>query len=180
LASGASKLELAPLIDETQAALEELRSVCRGVFPALLERRGLGPALSAFLDLSRPFAVLEVDESAERRMDKAAEAAAYLFCVEVAPTDRPCLITLRIAGPRLIVTVEVPDAPLDESTLADAWQHARDRVAALDGAVRVRREPTGSVKARAMIPLTAQLDREPAMAAQTSSSRSGPNADLGT
>ena len=36
---------LSPLISDVELALDELRTVCRGVFPALLERRGLAPAL---------------------------------------------------------------------------------------------------------------------------------------
>jgi len=180
LSRGVRDLDIARLIDETQCALEELRAVCRGVFPALLERRGLIPALTAFLDANCPQAILDIDESANVRVDKEAEAAAYLFCVEVVPPHRPCMITLHVVGRRLVATIEVPDAGLADSAFAGAWQHARDRVAALDGAVRVRRAQSGSVKVRAMIPLDVQQDREPAMSAQTSSSRSGPNADLGT
>jgi hypothetical protein len=180
LASGGQALDLARLISETQCALEELRAVCRGVFPALLERRGLVPALSAHLDTSCLQAVLDADQSAHHRVGKEAEAAAYLFCVEVVPTDRPCVITLRVVGARLLLTIDVPDARLADSAFEAAWQHGRDRVAALDGTVRVRREPAGSVKVRAMIPSAVQADREAPMSAHTSSSRSGPNADLGT
>src|SRR6478752_7033524 len=93
------------LIAQTELALENLRTVCRGVFPALLERRGMVPALSAQLDATRSPAQLEVAESAERRLDRAAEAAGYLFCVEVAPPDRPSVIALAVDDGTLTVTV---------------------------------------------------------------------------
>ena len=199
------------LIGEIERALEELRTVCRGVFPALLERRGLIPALSSQLDATHPLALLDVDGSADHRLDRAAEAAAYQFCIDVTPTDRRSVISLRVEDDRLVVTVSAEGswAAVDQSAPdpaggarpvtddADAWQHARDRVAALDGVVRVGRNGAGQVDAVAVIPLgdrTPQAhfsDQRPAMAgansgqetaiaAQTSSSRSGPNADFGT
>jgi hypothetical protein len=205
-------IALEQLIGEIERALEELRTVCRGVFPALLERRGLIPALSSQLDAAHPLAVLDVDDSADRRLNRAAEAAAYQFCIDVTPTDRRSEIALRVDGDRLIVTVSAsgswaavdhpqPDrasGALPVADDADAWQHARDRVAALDGEVRVRRNQAGHIEAVAVIPLGDQApqdsqsgDHQPAMAAansaqetaiaaQTSSSRSGPKADFGT
>jgi signal transduction histidine kinase len=177
--SMASDVEL--LIAETEHALEELRSVCRGVFPALLERRGLVPALSAQLDATHPLTLLTVDDSADQRVNRAAEAAGYLFCIEVAPIDRRSVIELRVGDNHLVATV-AGDAEwatdVNSSGLA-TWQHARDRVAALDGQIRVQRTPAGLL-VTAEIPLDGQQDREPAMAAQVSSSRSGPKADLGT
>ena len=191
------------LIAQTELALENLRTVCRGVFPALLERRGMVPALSAQLDAIGSPAQLEVAESAERRLDRAAEAAGYLFCIEVAPTDRPSDIALSVDNNTLSVTVTAQSV-WDDPT-ASNWQHARDRVAALGGEVHVERDGDGSQRVRALIPLA---DQPPVgevtggtvavgtvaggtvavgeaavrdvMAAQTASNRSGPNADLGT
>ena len=88
-----------------RTALEELRTVCRGVFPALLDRRGLIPALSAQLALTHPHTLLDIDDTADRRLDRAVEAAGYLFCVEVAPTERGRLIQLRVDDDRLIAAV---------------------------------------------------------------------------
>jgi signal transduction histidine kinase len=172
---------LDPLVAETEQALEELRSVCRGVFPALLERRGLVPALSAQLDATHPLTLLTVDDSADDRISRAAEAAGYLFCVEVAPIDRRSVIELRVEDNHLVATVAGDAewaADVNASGLA-TWQHARDRVAALDGQIRVQQAPAGLL-VTAEIPLDGQQDREPAMAAQVASSWSGPKADLGT
>ena len=171
------------LIAQTELALENLRTVCRGVFPALLERRGMVPALSAQLDATRSPAQLEVAESAERRLDRAAEAAGYLFCIEAAPTDRPSVIALSVDNDTLSVAVTAQSV-WDDPT-ASNWQHARDRVAALGGEVRVERDGDGSQRVRALIPLADQPPGGEAtvrdvMAAQTASNRSGPKADLGT
>ncbi len=157
---------LEPLIAETELALQELRNVCRGVFPALLERRGLVPALISQLDGTRPMARLEVADSADHRLDRAAEAAGYQFCVDVAPTDRPCLIALRVDDGRLIVTVIGADIRASEIASGDgdtvlgqsmparpSWQHARDRVAALDGRVLIEQANDGTPAVRAEIPL---------------------------
>jgi signal transduction histidine kinase len=176
--------DVEPLIAETEHALTELRSVCRGVFPALLERRGLVPALSAQLDVSHPLSMLVVDDSADHRVNRAAEAAGYLFCIEVAPVDRQSVIELRVTDDRLVVSVTgdagwATEVNSSGPATRPTWQHARDRVAALDGEIRVQRTAAGLL-VTAEIPLAGQQDREPAMAAQVSSSRSGPKVDLGT
>ena len=178
-------VEIEPLINETERALDELRAVCRGVFPALLERRGLLPALTAELESTHPLAVLDADEIVGQRVDRAAEAAGYLFCTEVAPADRRTIIGLRVRDERLIATITGgPDwtenvGGADGVTGSSTWQHARDRVAALAGTIEVRQEGA-AMKVTATIPLTHQPDRELVMVPQTSSSRSGPNNDFGT
>ena len=165
---------LEPLIAETEHALEELRRVCRGVFPALLERRGLVPALISQLDASHPLIRLDVAVSADRRLDRAVEAAAYQFCIDVAPTDRPCVIALRVHNDRLVVTITwaivggrgvdsgSDVAEVTPSTTAVSWQHAEDRVAALDGRVLVERPDDGSVAVRAEIPMPQESAKQEA------------------
>src|SRR6476661_3113019 len=150
---------LEPLIDEVERAQQELRTVCRGLFPALLDRRGLIPALSAQLDLTHPHTRLDVHESADRRLDRAVEAAGYLFCVQVAPTDRSSLIQLRVDDDQLIAAITADSdwaldtAGSDGTTMPAAWQHSRDRVAALDGAVNMQRNDSGGLAVTAVIPL---------------------------
>ena len=97
--------QLEPLIHATERAQQELRTICRGVFPALLDRRGLVPALSAQLDVTHPHAQLDVDDTDGRRLDRAVEAAGYLFCVEVAPTDHSSVIKLLVEEDQLVATV---------------------------------------------------------------------------
>ena len=170
--------QLEPLIGETERALEELRTVCRGVFPALLDRRGLVPALSPQLDLTHPHTLLDVDDSAHRRLDRAVEAAGYLFCVEVAPTERSSVIKLRVDDDQLIAAVigdtdwATEIGKTDGMTALAAWQHSRDRVTALDGRVTVYRNESG-MTVTAIIPLHPQSRREPVLAARSASGLPG-------
>ncbi|MET0864949.1 MAG: hypothetical protein ABWZ98_11490 [Nakamurella sp.] len=184
-AGPAAAADVEPLIAATELALEQLRMVCRGVFPALLERRGLVPALSAQLPSSHPYAVLEADSAASGRLDRAAEAAGYLFCVEAAPTDRACVISLLVRDEQLAATVSgdeswAPEVFEGTADLSGRWQHVRDRVAALDGTITALRGAGGDLSVTALIPIDDQQDRELVMVAQTSSSRSGPKRDLDT
>jgi len=157
----ASPTALDPLIAEIEYALEELRAVCRGVFPALLQRRGLLPALSAQLDATHPDTLLQFDDRVQQRLDRAAEAAAYLFCIEVAPADRACVIDLRVDGDVLEAAVTAgtgwsrangTEFVGEVGKQQTRWQHARDRVAALDGEIDVRGSHEG-LQVTARIPL---------------------------
>lgn len=178
LADVRSATELAdPLsgaIGAVEAALDELRSVVRGVFPALLERRGLVPALATELDRF-PDVVLELHGLPDERLDRDVEAAAYLFCVEVAPRDRPGTVRLTVRAADLTAEVEGVDGSAETP---DRWLHVRDRLAALDGSMTVTTEQGKSV-VRAVVPLGGQLaGARPS--SHSASSRSGPNDDLGT
>lgn len=132
---------LADAIDHVEAALAELRTVVRGVFPALLERRGLAPALFAAFERVDG-SELDLDGLPDERLGRDVEAAAYLFCVDVAPRDRPGTVRLAVVDGSLVAEVAgSPGSP-------DRWQHVRDRLAALDGTLT---EDGGLV--RAVIPL---------------------------
>jgi signal transduction histidine kinase len=162
--------QLEPLVGATECAQQELRIVCRGVFPALLDRRGLVPALSAQLNVTHPHTVLDIDVTADRRLNRAVEAAGYLFCVEVAPTERSSVVKLLVDDDQLIATVAgdidwaTGTSRSDGKEMLTAWQHSRDRVAALDGAVHLQRDETG-MTVTAVIPLDARRRREPTMVA---------------
>ena len=115
------------------------------------------------------------------------EAAAYLFCVEVAASATDGAIRLRVADDQLFAEVRrgatAPGPGLGaggDGASRAVWQHAVDRVEALDGRVTVQPAGTDAVRVRAVIPTDSQPSRDRVVAAQTSSSRSGPNADLGT
>jgi signal transduction histidine kinase len=170
---------LEPLIDEVEHAQQELRTVCRGLFPALLDRRGLIPALSAQLDLTHPHTRLDVDKTADRRLDRAVEAAGYLFCVQVAPTERRSTIQLRVDDDRLIATVTADSDWAHETgeagraTIPAAWQHSRDRVAALDGAMNLQRNDSG-LAVTAVIPLHPEEGGEHAAAVNGPSNSPSP------
>jgi len=84
---------------------------CRDLVPALLDRRGLIPALSAQLDLTHPHARLDIHEADDRRLNRAIDPACYLFCAPVASTDLRSLIQLRVDADRLIAAVTADNDP---------------------------------------------------------------------
>ncbi len=139
------------------------RSPCRpGRLPGCVPRaagwRGLIPALSAQLDRKHPHALLDIDNTADRRLNRAVQVAGYLFCVEVAPTDRSSLIKLRVDDNQLVAAVIGDTDWANEIDRSDgmamlaAWEHSRDRVAASDGAVNLERNESG-MTVTAVIPL---------------------------
>jgi GAF domain-containing protein len=70
-------------VAEATAALESLRELTRGIFPTMLPRSGLGPALAAYISRTRQQDVVSIDDEvmASRYSDRV-EAAAYFCCVE--------------------------------------------------------------------------------------------------
>ena len=132
---------LEPLVAASTAALEALREITRGVFPAQLVRGGLGPALRSYLGRAESKGRLELHESAaNRRFDPRVEAAAYFCVAEAAQTlDTP-----------LLVDVTAPDGWLElrvngRSNGALDLAHIRDRVEAVGGSVRYETRGDGSV-----------------------------------
>lgn len=124
---------LGPLVESLNMALESLREITRGVFPAQLARSGLTTALGSLLARTASDRRLVVEESADgQRFDQRVEAAAY-FCVAEAIRDlgNPVLVVLAADADQLRVLVSGSDGgglPLS---------HIRDRVEATGGTVSV-------------------------------------------
>ena len=81
IASGAPDPGIDPLVGATNAALEALRDLSRGVFPAQLARSGLEPALRSMLGRVAGAPTLTLDGVAGHRFAPRVEAALYLCCV---------------------------------------------------------------------------------------------------
>ena len=99
-------------IESVNSALEALREITRGVFPAQLARSGLPTALGSLLTRTPGTPRLVVEESARgRRFDTRVEAAAY-FCVVEATRDLrpPVLVVLASRDDQLQVVVAVMTA----------------------------------------------------------------------
>ena len=127
---------LGPLLETLNTALEELREITRGVFPAQLARSGLPTALASLLGRTGSTGRLVVENSAVgRRFDPRVEAAAY-FCVAEAMHDLggPVVVVLDAFGDQLRLVVSGSDRgglPLG---------HMRDRVEAAGGSVSITGE----------------------------------------
>jgi hypothetical protein len=92
------------LVDGTNAALEALRDLTRGVFPSQLVRSGLEPTLRSLVARSPSGARLTVE--AGRRYAPRVEAAVYFCCVEALRADGgPISIELAEHADRLVLRI---------------------------------------------------------------------------
>ena len=170
--SGAAALDpaqLAPLLTSMNTAMQSLREITRGVFPAQLARSGLQTALSSLLARPDLPGRLRVEESAAGvRFDPRVEAASY-FCVAEATRalDPPISVVLSVAGSQVHLSVSGTEG---DGCLS--LRHMRDRIEAAGGTLS-----TTSSDGHTLVELQAPL--APA-AVQISLSRSGPKADLVT
>jgi hypothetical protein len=122
---------LEPLVAGSVAALEALREITRGVFPAQLVRGGLGPALASYLGRAESQGHLELDPTAaDRRFDPRVEAAAY-FCVAETARNLASPIEVRVAANDGQLVLQVRGRP----SRAIAMSQIRDRVEAAGGTV---------------------------------------------
>ena len=136
---------LAEALDEAQAALEELRELAHGIYPAILAEAGLAAALASLADAA-PLPV-EIREVSEERHPAPVETAAYLLVSEAlddAATRGASYAALTAVrdDDRLVIAVED-----DGSERTSAMVQLTDRVGALGGTLKV-----GSTSVQAAIP----------------------------
>jgi signal transduction histidine kinase len=123
---------------QAQAALDELRELAHGIYPAILTEAGLAAALATVADAA-PLPV-EIQDADEGRYPAAVETAAYLLVTEAlqdaAVRDAShAVVSVARDGGRLVVTVQ------DDGTgRTSSMVQLADRVGALDGRLAV--EPT--------------------------------------
>jgi signal transduction histidine kinase len=136
---------LASAVDEVGVALEDLRELAHGIYPAVLTEAGLGPALASLAD-SAPLPV-ELGEITSERYSPAIETAAYVTAAE-AISDAKLRSATSVsvgalsAGEELVVTAV--DDGVDRGS---APIHVADRVGALGGSLEVE-----ATTLRAVIP----------------------------
>jgi signal transduction histidine kinase len=131
-------LLLTQATDHAQAALDELRELAHGIYPAILTEAGLTAALTSLADTA-PLPV-EILATTEGRYPAAVETAAYLLVAEAlddAAGRGASHATVSVVhdGGRLLVTVQDDGTGRTSSIVQLA-----DRVGALDGRLAV--EPT--------------------------------------
>ena len=134
-------------VDELSAGAAELRSLARGLHPALLTERGLRPALQALASRSQVPVTLQC--ATIGRMDASVESAAY-FVVSEALTNvmrhaDASHVNVTVQWRNSILALEVRDDGSGGASI-DAGSGLRglaDRVAALDGRLLLD-SPSGS------------------------------------
>ncbi len=131
--------------DETAAALDELRELAQGIFPAILGEAGLAPALEALAD-EAPLPV-ELGELASERQLPAVETTAYVTVAEAIED------AVRRSAPFLSVRVQSVDGRLCITTRDEGRPRSgdlprlADRVGALGGTLEL-----GNTSLRVEIP----------------------------
>jgi len=131
---------LGALIVSANKALEELREITRGVFPAQLARSGLQPALASLLGRDNAGRLVTDPSMDGHRLAPRVEAAAYFCAVEVvADLLPPVEVALSSADEQLCIVITGGDgAKLAVDSL-------RDRVETVDGSVTIRSTSVGTV-----------------------------------
>ena len=155
--------EVAALLDESSAdlqeSLDELRELARGIHPAVLTDRGLGPALRGLADR----APVPVELAGDAPADLAPPVAtAIYFVVAEALTNvakyaraQEAVVRVERAGERVLVEVTddgVGGARLDGGS---GLRGLSDRVAALDGRLEVESPPGAGTRLRVELPSSA-------------------------
>jgi signal transduction histidine kinase len=142
--------------EELVLALQELRELARGIHPAILMEEGLCAALDALAERS-PVPV-EVSTHADAPLPPSVEAAAYYVVSEalanVAKYANASFATVKIGRCERGLRVEVSDDGVGGAVArpGSGLEGLADRVAALDGLLKVDSQPGNGTRVTAEIP----------------------------
>jgi PAS domain S-box-containing protein len=148
---------LEKLGSDLAAASEELRELARGIHPAVLTERGLGPAIAALAD--RAPVPVEIVELPPDRLPSAAETTAYFTVSEaltnVAKYAQATSASVRLATEDGTLVVEIRDDGIGgaQASTGSGLSGLADRVGACDGALSVSSPPGEGTLVRAVLPL---------------------------
>jgi signal transduction histidine kinase len=141
---------------ELAETLTELRELARGIHPALLTDKGLGPALEALA--SRALLPVDLAVLPDERLPAGVEAAAYYLVAEaltnVDKYAQASMASVRIVRENRQVLVEVSDDGIGgaDSRRGSGLRGLADRVEALDGRLDLHSPPGDGTCIRAEIP----------------------------
>jgi signal transduction histidine kinase len=148
--------QLGEVASQLKTGLAELRTLARGLHPAVVTEAGLVAALESLADRS-PIPVT-VDSALQRRFSPPVEATAYYVVSEgltnVVKHAQASAAVVRAAetGGRLVLEVEDDGAGGADRTLGSGLRGLEDRVAALGGSLEVGPRPGGGTRLRAELP----------------------------
>jgi signal transduction histidine kinase len=142
--------------DQLAQGLDELRELARGIHPAVLTERGLGPALHALV--KRAPVRVDIIEMPEERLAGPVEAAAYYVAAEaitnVVKYARASHVRLSVSHADGRATLAVSDDGVGGADAAHGTglRGLADRVEALGGHLYVDSSPGRGTRVRAEIP----------------------------
>jgi signal transduction histidine kinase len=130
---------------ELHAALEDLRTLAHGIFPAVLSDEGLAAAIEALAEETAT--PIRITSLPEQRLNTAAESAAYFVVSEAVKRSGAGSVTIGAArhDDLLVIEVESPGPPVEVVDL-------EDRIGALGGSLELARTANTGVTIRAEIP----------------------------
>ncbi len=155
----AARKTLTAAQDQLAQGLDELRELARGLHPAVLTDRGLGPALQALV--KRAPVPVEITELPEERLAGPVEAAAYYVVAEaitnVAKYARASAVTVSVhrSNGRATLTVSDDGVGGADAALGTGLRGLADRLEALDGRLYVDSPPERGTRITAEIPCPA-------------------------
>jgi signal transduction histidine kinase len=155
---------MAQLQIETQAAVDDLRDLARGIYPPLLADQGLEAALQAQARKSPTPVRVEADGIG--RYDQDLEAAVYFSCLEAMQNiakyanAASAAITLAQRNGSLEFRVRDDGTGFDPVTvvLGSGLQGMTDRIDAIGGTLTIESEPGAGTTVRGEVPCR---EREP-------------------
>jgi signal transduction histidine kinase len=157
IARGDDALDLVTMAgDEAQRAIGELRDLARGIHPAVLTERGLGPALR---DVAGRCPVpVDVAEWPQERFPPTVEATAYFVASEALTNvvkyaeASEATVAVRREDDRLVVEVADDGRGGADPSRGSGLRGLTDRIAALDGTLDVVSPPGEGTRVRAELP----------------------------
>jgi signal transduction histidine kinase len=148
------------LLVEAQAelarALDELRELARGIHPAILTDRGLGPALEAIF--SRAPLPVELTELPENRLPGPVEAAIYYVVSETITNiakhaqAESATVSVRLVAATAHVVITDDGVGGADPARGSGLRGLADRIEALDGGLRIESPPDRGTRIEAQIP----------------------------
>jgi len=142
---------------EATEAVKELRELARGIHPALLSERGLGPALEALA--SRCPVPVEIRGVPERPLCAPVESAAYYITAEaltnVAKYAHACKARVELAIENGALRVQISDDGIGgaDPTIGTGLRGLNDRVEALEGRLALESPAGGGTTVSVELPL---------------------------
>jgi signal transduction histidine kinase len=148
------------LLEEAQAelarALDELRELARGIPPAILTDRGLGPALEAIL--ARAPLPVELSDLPGERLPERVEAAVYYVVAETVTNiakhaqAESATVSVTLAGTTARVVITDNGIGGADPAGGSGLRGLADRIEALDGGLRIQSAAGSGTRIEAQIP----------------------------
>jgi signal transduction histidine kinase len=142
--------------DRLRGAIDELREVAHGIYPAVLSSDGLGAAVDALRErASIPIILTFLTQD---RLPESVESAAYFLIAEITGPvafhagATKAAVDARRVGDSLVITVRVEGAQRDDTELESRFIDLEDRIGALGGRLRVEHDEPAELTVRAEIP----------------------------